>query len=280
MYEYRDPAGRLLSLIRDGAGNLMSLTNADGYSVHFTCDRWHRIVRAYTGVGRLTMLVEYEYDAAGRLGRARSYWFDAGQTGLNIVQWLSGIVLRRRPGWAIETREYAYDAAHRLVEIREPGALVSNEYDAGGRVVRQVVDVDEVFAFRVSAGRPGPAPRDRGHPAGRGTLPRHLRPGHPGRQGLRARHVRGDAVRLRARAPVSTGRGHRGALRRLRCAAARARRAGRHPGCGRGAALAGVHARRRASAGALSGRASARPAWPRGRARSSDRRSGRAGSSG
>lgn len=147
MYEYRDPAGRVLSVIRDGAGNVMSVTNADGYSVHFTYDRWHRIVRAYTGVGRLTMLVKYEYDAAGRLGRARSYWLDAGQTGLNVVQWLTGIRLRRRPGWAIETREYAYDAAHQLVEIREPGALVSNEYDAGGRVARQVVDVDEVFAF-------------------------------------------------------------------------------------------------------------------------------------
>jgi YD repeat-containing protein len=146
MYEYRDPAGRLLSLTRDGAGNLMSVTNADGYSVHFTYDRWHRIVRAHTGVGRLTMLVEYEYDAAGRLGRARSYWFDAVQTALNVVQWLTGVGLRR-PGWAIETREYAYDDVHQMVEIREPGALVSNEYDAGGRVVRQVVNIDQVFAF-------------------------------------------------------------------------------------------------------------------------------------
>ena len=147
MYEYRDPAGRLLSLTRDGAGNLMSVSNADGYSAHFTYDRWHRIVRAHTGVGRLTMVVEYEYDAAGRLGRARSYWFDGVQTALNVIQWLTGVGLRGRPGWAIETREYAYDAAHQLVEIREPGALVSNEYDAGGRVVRQVVDIDQVFAF-------------------------------------------------------------------------------------------------------------------------------------
>jgi len=147
MIEYKDASGRMLSIVRDAVGNLVTVTNADGYHLVFTHDRHHRIIRARTGAGRVMTLVDYTYDPAGRLSRVRSYRADVMQTGLDAMRWLFGGVPGAQSGWSSETSEYTYDDSHQLVTIREPGLFIVNEYDSGGRTVRQTINDNLLYRF-------------------------------------------------------------------------------------------------------------------------------------
>ena len=109
LVERRDADGHRIDYVRDQSGTLLRM-ESDGQSIGFEYDGHKRIVRAYDTRHRE---VRYTYDERGRLVRAA-----AG--GGNV-------------------RTYGYDDHDRLNEVREPGRIVQNWYDADGRWARQVV---------------------------------------------------------------------------------------------------------------------------------------------
>jgi YD repeat-containing protein len=108
LVERRDPDGHRIDYVRDRSGMLLRM-ESEGQSIAFEYDGARRIVRAYDTHHRE---VRYSYDGRGRLVRA------AG-------------------GGSV--RSYGYDDHDRLNEVREPGRIVQNWYDADGRWARQIV---------------------------------------------------------------------------------------------------------------------------------------------
>jgi YD repeat-containing protein len=109
LVERRDADGHRIAYVRDQSGTLLRM-ESEGQHIGFDYDDHKRIVRAYDTRHRE---VRYTYDERGRLVRA------AAGGG--------------------EVRRYAYDDHDRLSEIHEPGRIVQNWYDAGGRWAKQVV---------------------------------------------------------------------------------------------------------------------------------------------
>ena len=112
--ERRDADGHRISYVHDTAGLLLRI-ESEGQSIAFDYDDHQRIVRAYDTLHRE---VRYTYDERGRLVRAAASGADV--------------------------RSYEFDDHDRLSEVREPGRIVQNWYDAGGRWAGQLVkDSDE-----------------------------------------------------------------------------------------------------------------------------------------
>ena len=109
LVERRDADGHRIAYVRDRAGTLLRM-ESEGQSIGFEYDLHKRIVRAYDTLHRE---VRYTYDDRGRLTRAAA-------TGGDV-------------------RSYGYDEHDRLNEVREPGRIVQNWYDADGRWARQIV---------------------------------------------------------------------------------------------------------------------------------------------
>ena len=107
--ERRDPDGHRIDYVRDRSGMLLRM-ESEGQSIGFEYDDHKRIVRAYDTRHRE---VRYTYDERGRLVRAAA-------SGGNV-------------------RSYRYDDHDRLNEVREPGRIVQNWYDAEGRWAWQIV---------------------------------------------------------------------------------------------------------------------------------------------
>jgi RHS repeat-associated protein len=130
---------------------LAAITDRNGNTARITRDSF-----LIPGVfGLITQITEpggrslaLSYDAAGRIsavtdpiGRLVQYTYD-GQGRLDTVTDPVGGVTR-----------YAYDPAHRLVSITDPRGFtfITNEYDATGRVVRQVQADGAVWGFAYAA---------------------------------------------------------------------------------------------------------------------------------
>jgi YD repeat-containing protein len=109
LLERRDAHGHRIDYIRDASGTLIRM-ESEGQYIAFDYDDHQRIVRASD---TLHHVMFYTYDDRGRLTRAVAS---------------DGTV-----------RTYAYDDRDQLIAVREPGRIVENEFDAAGRVVRQVV---------------------------------------------------------------------------------------------------------------------------------------------
>ncbi len=120
MIGYRDSQGRALKIVRDAAGNLTRITTPSGRGIDLTYDAGNRITRARGEVGRVVLEIAYHYDDRGRL-----------------IKVSTGKV----------TKEYTYDDAHQMVTIKEPGIVITNTYDTGGRVIKQSIDDGRTFKF-------------------------------------------------------------------------------------------------------------------------------------
>ncbi len=129
-----DPAGFETRFGYDLDNNLVSLTDASGNVTRYTYDaRGRRLAEsdpynkvttfAYNGVNelvsiqdRLERITKFDFDDAGRLTRER--WFDATGALVNTVQ-------------------YSFDAASRIVRIQDGVTDVRVEYDALDRITRE-----------------------------------------------------------------------------------------------------------------------------------------------
>jgi len=94
-----------------GTGNILRVTAPHGRWIAFTYDASNRVTQAKDNIGRT---VTYTYDANGRLWK--------------VTDPANGIT------------EYTYDASHRMLTVKDPRGItfLTNEYDANGRVSRQI----------------------------------------------------------------------------------------------------------------------------------------------
>src|SRR5262249_53277707 len=120
---YQDAKGNELRFDRAPDQELHKLIPADNQGVDFKYDDQHRI-KSLAGTNRKWVL--YEYDAEGCLARVRRA---DGQIAL-----------------------YEYDSAHRMTSFsvarrpgRSPEKILSNQYDAQGRLIRQTLAGVGVF---------------------------------------------------------------------------------------------------------------------------------------
>jgi RHS repeat-associated protein len=109
---YEDRYGNTLNFVRDSAANLTGITAPSGRWMQFTYDPSNRITQARDNVARV---VNYSYDAAGRLE--------------SVTNPLTGV------------RTFAYDTSHRMTAVTDERGItvLKNEYDAAGRVVKQLL---------------------------------------------------------------------------------------------------------------------------------------------
>jgi len=125
LVEQSDPSGNRIAYIRDQSGRLVRMDSA-GQSIAFDYDDSGRIAEAYDSSRHR---VSYAYDERGRLTRATGF---------------DGMV-----------REFSYNDRDEMIEVREPGRIVSNQFDAAGRLARQVVTFPDsdpyimTFAYRL-----------------------------------------------------------------------------------------------------------------------------------
>jgi YD repeat-containing protein len=129
---YQNASGHLLSFERDASLNLRRLTASDNRGIEFESDSQFRLTQGTDTSGKR---VSYEYDTPGRLVRVSHA---GGQQTL-----------------------YSYDPGHRMTRmdaIRNPGespkTIITNEYDALGRVTRQTLADGSVYRmeYTVEAG--------------------------------------------------------------------------------------------------------------------------------
>lgn len=115
-----DEQGHAFQFVREGTGNLMSVTSPWGYALQFAYDEQRRTVHAWDNRGRS---VEYGYDAAGRLASVSS----------NDSQ----------------SVRYVYNERNQITEIDDAAGktIVSNEYDPNGFLVRQTLGDGQVFGY-------------------------------------------------------------------------------------------------------------------------------------
>jgi YD repeat-containing protein len=120
---YADAKGNTLRFERDASQELHRLVSSDSQEIVFRYDDHHRIATAEASNGKH---VSYAYDEAGRLAR-----------------------VQRADG---QVAFYEYDSGHRMTSFsvaRRPQAapknVLSNQYDAKGRLVRQAIAGVGVF---------------------------------------------------------------------------------------------------------------------------------------
>ncbi|AMZ71426.1 MULTISPECIES: RHS repeat-associated core domain-containing protein [Pseudomonas] len=112
MTQAMDRFGNTVTLTRDSLNNLQRVTSPNGHWISFTYDSSDRITQASDNMGRT---VSYTYDSNGNL------WKVTDANG------------------GVET--YTYDSSHQMLTITRPNGnvLLSNSYDANGRVSQQIL---------------------------------------------------------------------------------------------------------------------------------------------
>jgi len=126
---YQDAAGNTLNFGRDASQELQHVVASDRQGIDFTYDDQHHIVTAGASNGRH---ISYEYDAAGCLAR-----------------------VKRADG---QEAFYEYDSGHRMTSFsvaprsgEPPENVLSNQYDARGRLVSQTLAGVGVFKIEYLA---------------------------------------------------------------------------------------------------------------------------------
>jgi len=128
---YQDAKGNTLHTERSVNRDLQQVSSSDNQGIGFRYDDHHRIVSAEASDGKR---VSYEYDSAGCLSR-----------------------VERSDG---QVAVYEYDAGHRMTSFSvapQPGAapetVLSNQYDAQGRLIRQELAGVGAFSLEYMATR-------------------------------------------------------------------------------------------------------------------------------
>ncbi len=137
----RDRTGNALRLTRNPAGNLLKVISPDG--------RWLELDYAGNSITQLKdslgRIVSYEYDTRGRLWKVTEP--NGGAT------------------------EYAYDDSNRLLTVKSSAGTIvlKNEYDARGRITRQILAGRNSYRFKYTTDAHGNTIRTDVNDA-RGTL--------------------------------------------------------------------------------------------------------------
>ncbi len=120
LLSYRDRWGNRLTIDRDSNRNVTRVTSPDGRTIDFTYDTSNRISETRDNSGRV---VTYDYDNSGRLWKVTN------------------------PEDGVE--EYGYDTSNRMTTVKKPNGtlMVTNVYDANGRVQRQTLSDGGVYQF-------------------------------------------------------------------------------------------------------------------------------------
>ena len=147
MISYQDPHGRVLKISRDSAGNITNIVTSSKRGIKFTNDGENRITRARRHFGRVINLVSYQYDDRGRLVKVRTIYLDIVQAIFNLFYRLMRWPEPGRDWWRHETRQYTYDDSHQMLTIKAPDTSFTNEYDGGGRVIKQTFSDGRSFMF-------------------------------------------------------------------------------------------------------------------------------------
>lgn len=115
-----DEQGHAFQFVREGTGNLMSVTSPWGYTLQFEYDLQRRTTRAWDNHGRS---VSYDYDAGGRLASV------ASNDGQSI--------------------RYLYNEKNQITEIDDAkgNVIVRNGYDPNGLLVQQTLGDGQVFGY-------------------------------------------------------------------------------------------------------------------------------------
>jgi YD repeat-containing protein len=136
VFQVKNRAGEILTVDRDGDGNLVKITSPHQHSIRFTHDGMGRIIHAASDSGDWLV---YSYDKTGCLIKAMNSRGDV--------------------------QRFKYDADFNMTEIREVGPahgedpaydfLVLNEYDRDGRTTAQKLSDGRFFKFSYVAGEDG-----------------------------------------------------------------------------------------------------------------------------
>lgn len=127
LVEQRDRHGNVLTIDRDAFGAVASIAEPAGRTLTFTTAQLDAAdpmsVRLVTVLDPLGRMVHYGYDASRRLS--------------TVTDAAAGVV------------RYTYDAAGRVTTVTDPRGItyLTNEYDAAGRVVRQVQADGGIWRF-------------------------------------------------------------------------------------------------------------------------------------
>jgi RHS repeat-associated protein len=125
----RDRYGNAVTIVRVGeGGNIQQVRSPNGRTLTFTYDVANRITRIRDNLGRVT---RYEYDAQGRLSKA----YDPDN----------------------KFERYEYNSAHRMTAVidKRGNTMVTNVYDAYGRVSQQTLADGAVWGFDYTLGSNG-----------------------------------------------------------------------------------------------------------------------------
>lgn len=118
----RDRYGNKITITRTHGvlGNITQLTSPNGRWIQFSYGSGGRISQARDNSGRT---LNYTYDSSNRL------WKVTDPHG--------------------EVTEYIYDSSHRMLTIKDARGItyLTNEYDSGGRVIRQTQADDSTYEF-------------------------------------------------------------------------------------------------------------------------------------
>jgi YD repeat-containing protein len=116
----QDRHGNAITLTRNSDADLTQIMSPNGRWIALTYDTSHRVTEARDNIGRV---VQYTYDASGRLWK--------------VTDVRGGVTT------------YTYDAAARMLTIKDARDIVylTNEYDAGGRVLTQTQADGSTFHF-------------------------------------------------------------------------------------------------------------------------------------
>ena len=115
-----DRFGNRLAITRDVNRRITQIRSQHGRTLNFSYDGSNRITQMQDNTGRTA---SYQYDGSGRLWKATDV----------------------RGG----VTEYTYDASHRMLTLKDPRGIVylTNEYDANGRVIEQIMADGGVYQF-------------------------------------------------------------------------------------------------------------------------------------
>jgi len=127
LIRYTDPRGKTVEIKRDAHGQAMAIIAPNGHQITLDYDHNGRIKTAmYRSDPNMIQQCDYEYDTRGRLVKVRKHFVMLGRT--------------------IDTElSYSYDNLDQMRTINWPGLSMTNKYDAGGRVIRQVLSDGRIF---------------------------------------------------------------------------------------------------------------------------------------
>jgi YD repeat-containing protein len=160
LIRHRDQFGDVLQITRDATGNVVDIFTSFSNGITLSHDSNNRIIRARTAWGRVIKnrvmeKIDYEYDSRRHLVKVKKLYMDLLGPIRSIIRRLQKIPFPKE-NWRRETtKEYSYDDSGQMVTIKEPGILIRNQYDEGGRVIKQILTDGSTFEFSYALNEDG-----------------------------------------------------------------------------------------------------------------------------